>query len=71
MRVFLGDQSVEITKCSFFYLRRRTCGFVLFRVLVGARCRGAASQASVLACVVLAGTREGLVSPKSSNVNSL
>jgi len=25
------------------YLRRRTCGFVLWRVLVGARCRGAAS----------------------------
>ena len=28
-------------------------------------------QASVLACVVLAGKREGLVSPKSSSVNSL
>ena len=28
-------------------------------------------QASVLACVVLAGTREGLVSPRSSSVNSL
>ena len=28
-------------------------------------------QASVLACVVLTGTREGLVSPRSSSVNSL
>ena len=28
-------------------------------------------QASVLACVVLVGTREGLVSPRSSIVNSL
>ena len=28
-------------------------------------------QASVLACVVLAGTREGLVIPRSSSVNSL
>ena len=34
----------------------------VFRVLVGARCRGAPRQASVLVCVVLAGTREGLVS---------
>ena len=28
-------------------------------------------QASVLACVVLTGTREGIVSPRSSSVNSL
>jgi len=28
-------------------------------------------QDSVLACVVLAGTREGLVSTRSSSVNSL
>ena len=28
-------------------------------------------QASVFACVILAGTREGLVSPRSSSVNSL
>ena len=28
-------------------------------------------QISVLTCVVLAGTREGLVSPRSSSVNSL
>ena len=28
-------------------------------------------QASVLACIVLAGTREGLVSSRSSSVNSL
>ena len=44
---------------------------MLFRVLeelgVGVRPR----QASVLACVVLAGTREGLVSARSSSVNSL
>ena len=33
-----------------------------------ARCRVRPWQASVLACVVLAGTREGLVSPKSSSV---
>ena len=43
LRVFLGDQSVEITKVSSLYLRRRTYDFVLFRVLVGAWCRGAAS----------------------------
>ena len=28
-------------------------------------------QANVLACVVLVGTREGLMNPKSSSVNSL
>ena len=32
------------------YLRRRTCKFVLFRVLEGAQCRGAAS-ARECACV--------------------
>ena len=69
MRVFLGDQSVYITKSSTLYLRRRTCGFVLFRVLIGAEVRP--RQASVLACVILVRTREGLVSPRSSSVNSL
>jgi len=39
----LGDQSVEITKVPSLYLRGRTCGFALWRVLMGARCRGAAS----------------------------
>jgi len=58
-------------KCSSLYLRRRTCEFVLFRVLVGARCRGAASQASVLAGVALAGTSEGTSESKSSSVSSL
>ena len=55
---------------SFLYLRRQTCGFVLFRVLVGVGVEARPRQASVLACVVLAGTREGLVSLRSSNVNS-
>jgi len=41
--VFLGDQSVEITKVFILSLRRRTCRFVLFRVFVGARGTGAAS----------------------------
>jgi len=41
--VFSGDPSVEITKCSSLYLRRRTCGFLLFQVLMGAHCRGTAS----------------------------
>ena len=45
------------------YLRRRTCGFALCRVLEGAHYRGAASQASVLACVVLARTSERLAGP--------
>ena len=53
---------------SFLYLRRRTCGFAVFRVLVRARCRGAASAS--LHVFVLAGTREGLES-RSSSVNSL
>ena len=44
---------------------------MLFRVLVGARCRGAASQASVLADVALAGTSEGTSESKSSSVSSL
>ena len=48
MRVILGDQSVVITKV----LMRRTCGFAVFRVLVRARCKGAAS-ASLRACVCL------------------
>ena len=39
----LGDQSVVITKVLILVLRRRTCGFTLFRVLVRAQCRGAAS----------------------------
>ena len=42
VRVVLGDQSVVITKFFIFVLRRRTCGFALFRVLVRAQCRGAA-----------------------------
>ena len=71
MRMFLGDPSIDITKCSSLYLRRRTYGFVLFRVLVGVDVKVQPRQASVLACVVLAGTREGLVSPRSSSVNSL
>ena len=63
MRVFLGDQSVEITKVFILYLRRRTCGELCVEVWP--------RQASVFACVVLTGIREGLVSPRSSSVNSL
>ena len=43
VRLFLGDQSVVITKDFIFALRRRTCVFVWFRVLVRAHYRGAAS----------------------------
>jgi len=62
VRLFLGDQSVVITKVIILVLRRQTCGFVLFRVLVRARCRVAAS-ASLRACVCCScgnkrGTRE-------------
>ena len=49
--MFLVDQSVEITKVFILYLRRRTCEFVLFRVLMGARVEVRPQQASVLACV--------------------
>ena len=72
MRLFLGDQSVVITKDFIFVLRRRTCGFAVFRVLVRAHCRGVAS-ASLRACgvFVLAGASEGTSESKSSSVNSL
>ena len=43
VRLFLGDQGVVITKDFIFVLRRRTCVFAVFRVLVRALCRGAAS----------------------------
>ena len=43
VRVFLGGQSVEITKVFHLVFKEADLGFVLFRVLVGARCRGAAS----------------------------
>ena len=43
VRVFIGDQSVEITKCSFYIWGGELAGSCLWRVLVGARCRGAAS----------------------------
>ena len=52
VRVILGDQSVVITKVPILVLRRRTCGFAVFRVLVRALCRGAAS-ANLRACGVL------------------
>ena len=51
VRVILGDQSVVITKNFIFALKRRTCVFAWFRVLVRAHCRGAAS-ASLRACGV-------------------
>ena len=43
VRVILGDQSVVITNVLIFDLRRRTCGFAVFRVLVRAYCRGVVS----------------------------
>ena len=61
MRVFLGDQSVEITKCSSLYLRRRTCGFVLFEFLWKLGVEVRPREASVLACAILAGTSEGIM----------
>ena len=70
--MILGDQSVVITKILILILRRRTCGFALFRILVRTWCRGAAS-ASLRACVCsfLREQVRGLVSPRSSSVNSL
>ena len=54
------------------YLRRRTFGFALFRVLVRARCRDAAS-ASLCACVFLflREQERALRVQRSSSVNSL
>ena len=52
VRLILGDQSVVINKVLIFDLRRQTCVFAVFRVLVRALCRGAAS-ASLRACGVL------------------
>ena len=57
MRVFVGDQSEEVTKCS----------TPLFESIVEAQ----PWQASELACVILAGTSEGTCGSKSSTVNSL
>ena len=67
LTVFLGDQSVEITKVFHLIfeeanLRVRVVFKFLWELGVEVRPR----QASVLACVVLAGIREGLVSPRSS-----
>ena len=72
MRVILGDQSVAITKVLIFVLRWQTCGFAVFRVLVRAHCRGAASV-SLRACSVLflrEQERDKRVQ-RSSSVNSL
>ena len=65
----LGNQSVVITKVRYFYLRRQTCRFALFRVLVRTRCRGVASAS--LHVFVLAGMSEGTRESKSSSENSL
>ena len=43
MKVFLGDQSVKITKVFIFVFEDANFEFVLFRVLVGAQYRGATS----------------------------
>ena len=60
MRLFLGDQSVVITKDFIFALRRQTCVFALFWVLVGTRClRFGLGELVGLRCVVLAGTSKG------------
>ena len=61
-----GDQSVEITKVfSFLYLRRRTWGFAVFRVLVRAHCRGAVSTSlRAWGVLFLREQVRGLVSPR-------
>ena len=64
MRVFLGDPSVEITKCSYLYLRRRTCGLCCFEFLWELGVVVRPREASVIARVVIAGTREGLAGPE-------
>ena len=63
--MFLCDQSVEITKVFHLVfeeanLRVRVCDEFLWELDVEVRSR----QASVLACVVLAGTSERLVGPR-------
>ena len=59
MRVFLGDQSVEITEV--FHLVFEEANL---RVRGVSSSCGSPRQASVIACVVLAGTKERLGSPK-------
>ena len=65
MRVFLGDPSVEITKVFNLVFEKanlwvRDCDEFLWELGVEVRPR----QASILACVVLVGTSEGLVSSR-------
>ena len=68
MRVF----SVEITKVFHLcILGGKLAGLCCFEFLWELGVEVQPRQTSVLACVVLAGTREGLVSPKSSSVNLL
>ena len=43
MRVVLGDQNVVITKVFILIFEEADLRFALFRDLVGAQCRGAAS----------------------------
>ena len=71
VRVFLGDQSVVITKDLALYLRRQTCEFTMFRVLVRALCRGVARQACALAVCSSCGNKRGVRESKSSSGNSL
>ena len=54
-----------------FILRGELAGSCCFEFLWELGVEVRPRQASVLACVVLAGKREGLVSPRSSSVNSL
>ena len=43
MRVFLGDQSVEITKVFILVFEEADLQVCVVSILIGARCRGAAS----------------------------
>ena len=64
MRVFLGNQSVVITKVFILYLRSGLAGSRCFEFLWELGVEVRPRQASLLACVVFVGTREGLVSPR-------
>ena len=58
-------------KCSFLCLRGELAGSCCFEFLWELGVEVRPRQANVLACVIFAGTRVGLVSPRSSSVNSL
>ena len=73
MRLFLGDQSVVITKVQLCTLRRRTVVFAVFQVLVRTRCMWCGFGELVgLRCVRDYGVRGlvGVAAPRSDPLGS-